>query len=195
MKLSLSALSLGIAATLVAFPIDPLISQYMTHTDGADGTIALAQEQQSLDLTLTGHKREVRTNRQGLPEVVWLSLEGGLLKPPPRLQPGDVVRYTISGNNRTEQPIRGLVLNDDIPENMVIVLGTARVENGTASITYSADGGQSYSPSPMIRERRSDGTLVSRPAKPEEYTHVRWTFTEPIPAKSSVGGSYQVRLQ
>jgi len=192
MKLSLSALSLGIAAALVAFPIDTLISRQITHQDG---TIALAQEEQALNLTLVGHKREVRTNRAGLPEVTWISLEGSLLKPAPRLQPGDVVRYTISGNNRTEQPIGGLVLNDDIPQNMVIVLGTARVENGAANITYSADGGNTYSPSPMIRESRPDGTFVSRPAEPEEYTHVRWAFTEPVAAKSSVAGSYQVRLR
>lgn len=192
MKLSFSALSLGIAAALVAFPIDTLLSSQITHQDG---TIALAQEQQALNLTLVGHKREVHTNRQGLPEVTWISLEGSLLKPAPRLQPGDVVRYTISGNNRTEQPISGLVLNDDIPQNMVIVIGSARVEGGTAQITYSADGGKTYSPSPMIRETRPDGTFVSRPANPEEYTHVRWTFTDPVAAKSSVGGSYQVRLQ
>ena len=192
MKLSLSALSLGLAAALVAFPIDTLISRQLTHQDG---TIAVAQEQQALTLNLVGHKREVRTNRQGLPEVTWISLEGNLLQPAPRLQPGDVVRYTISGNNRTEQPISGLVLNDDIPQNMVIVLGTARVENGVGEITYSADAGKTYAVSPMIRETRPDGTLVSRPANPEEYTHVRWTFTEPVAAKSNVAGSYQVRLQ
>ena len=192
MKLSLSALSLGIAAALVAFPIDTIISRQVGHRDG---TIAQAQQQQALDLNLVGHKREVRTNRAGLPEVTWIALEGTLLQPAPRLVPGDVVRYTISGNNRTEQPISGLVLNDDIPSNMTIVLGSARVESGQASISYSADGGKTYSPSPMIRETRSDGTLVSRPARPEEYTHVRWSFTTPVAAKSNVQGSYQVRLR
>jgi len=194
MKLSLSVLRLGIATALVAFPLDTLIARQLGHIPGADGTIALAQ-QQALDLNLVGHKREVRTNSKGLPEVTWIALEGGFLQAAPRLQPGDVVRYTISGNNRTEQPIAGLILDDDIPENMVIVLGTARVDSGTATITYSADGGKTYSPSPMIRETRPDGTLVSRPATPEEYTHVRWAFTEPVAAKSAVAGSYQVRLQ
>ena len=181
-----------LAAALVAVPIDTVFTSQLTDRNS---TIALAQQQQALDLNLVGHKREVRTNSKGLPEVTWIALEGGFLQPAPRLQPGDVVRYTISGNNRTEQPIAGLTLNDDIPENMVILLGTARVDNGTGSIDYSADGGKTYSRSPMIRETRPDGTLVSRPATPEEYTHVRWAFTEPVAAKSTVAGSYQVRLQ
>jgi uncharacterized repeat protein (TIGR01451 family) len=189
---SFATFSLGLAAALVAFPVDTLLTRQITHQDG---TIALAQEQEPLALILTGHKREVRTNREGLPEVTWVSLDGGFLKLAPRLQPGDVVRYTITGKNNTDRPIGGLVLNDDIPRDMVIVLGTARVDSGTATITYSADGGNTYSPSPMIREARPNGTFVSRPAEPEEYTHVRWAFTQPVPAQSSVAGSYQVRLK
>ena len=192
MKISLSTLSLGLAAALVAVPIDTVLTRSFT---AANPVVAQAQEQQALDLVLKGHKRTVRQNPEGLPEVAWVSLDGTLLQPAPDLQPGDVVRYTISGNNRTEQPITGLVLNDDIPEGMVIVPGSALIEQGTGRLTYSVDNGENYSPSPMVRETREDGTLVSRPANPEEYTHVRWTFTEPVPAKSSVQGSYQVRLQ
>lgn len=181
-----------LAAALVVVPIDTIFTSQFSDRNS---TIAQAQQQQALDLSLTGHKREVRTNRAGLPEVTWISLEGGVLQPAPRLVPGDVVRYTISGNNRTEQPISGLVLNDDIPSNMTIVIGSGRVESGQGTITYSADAGKTYSPSPMIRETRPDGTLVSRPATAEEYTHVRWAFTSAVAAKSSVQGSYQVRLR
>lgn len=186
MKFSQLALSFGVASAFAILPIDAIL----THSNPA-----LAQTQQALNLTLEGHKRQVQTNAQGLPEVVWVAINGGSTENSPNLRPGDVVRYTIRGNNRTDQPISGLVLNDDIPSNMIIVLGSATVDQGAATLTYSADGGQTYSRTPMIRENRPDGTFISRPAEPEEYTHVRWSFTEPVAARSAVQGSYQVRLR
>ena len=66
-----------LAAALVVVPIDTIFTSQFSDRNS---TIAQAQQQQALDLSLTGHKREVRTNRAGLPEVTWISLEGGVLQ-------------------------------------------------------------------------------------------------------------------
>ena len=155
---------------------------------------AIAQTQQSLELELVGELRVVRKNWRGEQEVAWRNLDGGFFRSAPTVRPGDVIRYTVSGNNRTDQPISGLVLTDDLPANMVYVMDSA-VSVGGATITYSIDGGQTYTANPTIQVRLPDGTFETRPAPADRYTHVRWTFQSAVPAKSSVNGQYQVRVQ
>lgn len=193
MKRPLSTVILALAMALALSPLETLV---MPRFAGRHSAIAQAQQQQDLTLTLVAHKRSVRQNRQGQPEVVWQSLEGSFLRPAPRISPGDVIRYTISGNNQTEQPISGLVLTDDIPENATYITNSAGVEGSSqAQITFSIDGGQTYSDNPTLRVVQPDGTEDVRPAPPELYTHIRWTFQTPVAAKSTTGGSYQVRVQ
>lgn len=189
MKRSLPLAGAGLALTLALAPLDfaPLASRLGSQP-------VLAQAQQSLELELTGQLRVVRRNWRGEEEIAWKSLESSFLRPAPTVQPGDVLRYTVSGNNRTEQPIGGLVLTDDLPANTVYVMGSAAAV-GTAQITYSIDGGQTYTANPTIRVTLPDGRVETRPAPADRYTHVRWTFTGAVPAKSSVSGQYQVRVQ
>lgn len=154
----------------------------------------VAQTQQSIDLALTGHLRSVEKNWRGEEKVVWRDLNGGFFRGAPTVRPGDVLRYTINGNNKTEQPVSGLVLTDDLPENTVYVIGSAASVGG-ASITYSIDGGTTYTTQPTVQVTLPDGTVETRPAPADRYTHVRWTFAGAIPAKSNVSGQYQVRVQ
>jgi uncharacterized repeat protein (TIGR01451 family) len=193
LKSAASFLGLGLATALVVVPLETSLISRVT---GTDVTVAQAQQQQSLVLALAAHKRTTRTNILGQPEVVWESLEGGLLRPAPRVQPGDVVRYTISGNNQTEQPISGLVLTDDIPPNAVYIMNSAAVEGGgKAIVTYSIDSGRTYNANPTITVTLPDGKQEVRPAPANLYTHVRWTFQSPVAARSTLSGVYQVRVQ
>lgn len=151
-------------------------------------------QRQNLELELTGQLRVEQKNWRGETVVAWRDLEGGLFRPAPQVKPGDVLRYTISGNNRTEQPISGLVLTDDLPTNTVYVMGSAASVGG-ATITYSIDGGKTYTANPTIRVTLPDGSVETRPAPADRYTHVRWTFPSAVPAKASVSGQYQVRVR
>ncbi|WP_339374407.1 hypothetical protein [Picosynechococcus sp. PCC 8807] len=182
---SLPFFGVGLALTLSFAPlhISPLTPQPV-----------LAQTQQNLDVELAGHLRVIEKNWRGEQKVAWRSLEGGFMRPAPRVKPGDTIRYTVSGNNRTEQPISGLVLTDDLPANTVYVMGSAASVGG-ATITYSIDGGKTYSANPTIRVTLPDGRVETRPAPAERYTHVRWTFQNAVPARASVNGQYQVRVQ
>lgn len=186
MKRSLFLLALAFTTSLgtASINLPPLVVQ---------PAIAQTQEQ-SLELALVGELKVTRTNWRGQQEVAWRNLEGGFLRSAPTIKPGDIVRYTVSGNNRTDQPISGLVLTDDLPANMVYVMDSA-VSVGGATITYSIDGGKTYTANPTIQVRLSDGTVATRPAPADRYTHVRWTFQSAVPAKGSVNGQYQVRVQ
>jgi len=189
MKRSLPLAGAGLALALILAPLDfaPVVSRLGSQP-------VLAQAQKAMELNLVGQLRTVRRNWRGAEEIAWQSLESSFLRPAPTVQPGDILRYTISGNNRTDQPIGGLVLTDDLPANTVYVMGSAAAV-GNAQITYSIDGGQTYTANPTIRVTLPDGRVETRPAPADRYTHVRWTFTSPVAAKSSVSGQYQVRVQ
>jgi uncharacterized repeat protein (TIGR01451 family) len=188
MKLSLTSISLGLAAALVAMPVDSLLSSAFTHRDS---TVAVAQVQQPVTVTLKGEKRQVRRNDRGLPEVTWIALDKTTNS---RLQPGDVVRYTLIGRNHTNKPISNFTLNNQVPRSTVMVLNSARIDQGQGTITYSINRGASYSPSPVVQEKKANGT-VNRPAYAEEYTNVRWTFSGPLPPQGIFQASYQVRVR
>lgn len=190
MKRSLLFLGTGFALTLSLAPSNftPFVNQF-----GSQPVLAQSQ-QQNLELELVGHLRTIEKNWRGEEKVAWRSLEGGFLRAAPTVKPGDIVRYTVSGNNRTEQPIAGLVLTDDLPANTVYVMGSAASVGG-ATVTYSIDGGKTYTAKPTIQVTLPDGRVETRPAPAERYTHVRWTFQNAVPAKSTVSGQYQVRVQ
>ncbi|ANV84859.1 hypothetical protein AWQ21_11000 [Picosynechococcus sp. PCC 7003] len=153
-----------------------------------------AQQNRQVDLKLAGHLRVIERNWRGQTQVAWRSLEGTALRPAPKVKPGDIVRYTISGNNQTNQAVSGLVLTDDLPANTVYVMNSAATVGG-ATITYSIDGGRTYTANPTIQVTLEDGRTATVPAPPERYTHIRWTFSGAVPPRSAVSGQYQVRVQ
>lgn len=92
--------------------------------------------------------------------------------------PGDVVRFTLRFTNTTDQPVRDVVFSNPVPEGMRYVAGSAAAGAGNATITFSIDGGASYSPQPTIEVTDENGERRRVPASPETYTHVRWTVTD-----------------
>ena len=92
--------------------------------------------------------------------------------------PGDVVRFTLRFTNTTEQPVRDVVFSNPVPEGMRFVAGSATAGASNATITFSIDGGASYSPQPMVEVTDESGERRRVPAPPETYTHVRWTVTD-----------------
>ncbi|WP_353258651.1 hypothetical protein [Prochlorothrix hollandica] len=192
MKRSLTLFGAGLA---LALSLAPLNGTPLANSLGSQPVLAQAQ-QQSLELELVGQRRIVRKNWRGQEEIAWQSLGSSFLRPAPTVQPGDILRYSISGNNRTDQPISGLILTDDLPSNTVYVMNSAQtLGGGTAQITYSIDGGKNYTANPTIQVTLADGSIVTRPAPADRYTHVRWNFQSAVPAKSSVSGLYQVQVQ
>jgi uncharacterized repeat protein (TIGR01451 family) len=190
MKHSLPWASLGLALALTFAPVAPL------PLGSAPALSQTQTQQQNLELELTGQLRVTRRNLRGQEEIAWQSLESSFLRPAPTVQPGDILRYTISGNNRTDQPIGGLVLTDDLPPNTIYVMGSAAATgNGNPVITYSIDGGKTYTANPTIQVTLPDGRVETRPAPADRYTHVRWTFQNPVAARATVTGQYQVRVR
>ena len=62
-------------------------------------------------------------------------------------------------------------------------------------MTYSIDGGKSFSPQPTVEERQADGTVKRAPAPVSMYTEVRYEWAEPLAAGAKLEASYKVRVK
>ena len=148
------------------------------------------QAKRQVQLNLTAAKKIVQQTSDGKPQVSWQSLQGNVT-----VQPGDVIRYTVTGANTGSRPTTNLVVTQPIPKQTAYVLNSSSTIKSTATVTYSIDNGKTFVAKPTVQVKLADGKVETRPAPAEVYTHVRWKFTDAIAAKSTVGAVYQVRVK
>ncbi len=154
--------------------------------------VAIAQNAKKgqVQLRLEAAKRIVQ-QVQGKQQVSWQALQGQAT-----VQPGDILRYTLTGANNGERGVKNLAIKQPVPKGMMFVLNSATAE-GTrdAEITYSIDGGRSFTEKPTVRVALANGKTEVRPAPASAYTHVRWRFSNEVPAKGMIKGTYQVQVR
>lgn len=105
--------------------------------------------------------------------------------------PGSIVVYTISAKNTGTQPADNVVVTNPIPKQMRYIDGSA-TGNGT-DITFSVDGGKKYAKPDKLNVKDAAGK--PRPATPEDYTHVRWTFNSSLQAGQESPVSYRAQVK
>ncbi|MEA5572540.1 hypothetical protein [Calothrix sp. UHCC 0171] len=147
------------------------------------------QKQPMVKLQLGAEKQVLSKDIQGKTKTTWQALQGQVT-----VQPGDVLRYTLTGANQSDRPVKNLTFNQPIPRGMVYILKSANA-NTNAKITYSIDGGRSFVENPRVKVTLPNGKVEEKPAPAEVYTHIRWNFPNAIAAKSAVNGIYQLRVR
>jgi uncharacterized repeat protein (TIGR01451 family) len=110
------------------------------------------------------------------------------------VQPGTVLRYTVKGQNAGDRAAEKLVITQPVPAKTAYVLGSATSQH-EAKLTYSIDQGKSFVEAPTVQVKRPDGTVETRPAPAEAYTHVRWSFTQALNPKAAIAAAYQVKVR
>lgn len=121
-------------------------------------------------------------------KVTWQALQGQAV-----VQPGDVLRYTVAGENKSDRPVKNLTLNQPIPKGMQYVLKSATATNN-AKITYSIDA-RTFVENPTIQVKLANGKVETKPAPATAYTHIRMNFNSSVPAKAIVKGTYEVQVR
>ena len=86
--------------------------------------------------------------------------------------PGDVMLYTISFENVGTAPAEDIVINNPMPNNSKYRIGSAAGKN--TKITFSIDGGKFFGDPEQLVVKDKSGKEWK--AKPESYTHIRWTY-------------------
>ena len=124
---------------------------------------AVAQEQGHLNVTTTVQKQEVTVNDSGEAETRLVAADS--------VVPGESVVYTITFQNISDEPAASVVITNPISEDLTYVDGSA-FGPGTV-IQFSTDGGQNFAAADELTVI-DDG--VSRPAGPDDFTHIRWVM-------------------
>lgn len=100
------------------------------------------------------------------------------------VDPGQVLVYTLSYANKGDEKATNVVVDNQIPKEVVYILGSASGEGSV--ITFSINDGKDYKrPSLLTYEvKGQDGKTVRKIASPEQYTNIRWVITEVPPGGS-----------
>lgn len=181
-------LGLGTLALIGAAPFatnQPVLAQLQ----GVKEVIAQAVLRPEVKLTLTADKQLIELDKNGKERISWETLEGKV-----KVQPGDVLRYTVDGSNSGDVAAKGLSITQPVPQQTEYVLESAG-NNSNAEIVYSIDGGQNFVAKPEIEVALPDGTTEMQPAPAEMYTHIQWNFNDDLVSAQSVKASYNVSVQ
>ncbi len=107
--------------------------------------------------------------------------------------PGDTVRYDLRFTNTQRVAVRNVTFDNPVPTGMRYVAGSAGADRANVSVTYSIDGGRTYSAEPTV-QRVVDGRRVNVPAGPEQYTHIRWIVQGDLPPGGRVTAVFRAQL-
>lgn len=178
-------------SAIAAFTAVPLLhnSPAQANFVQAGSNLVKRLTQPEVKLHLAAHKKTVQLDKNGQAQISWQDLGGKAV-----VQPGDVLRYRITGSNIGDGAARNLVLNQAVPAQMSYVLNSAG-SNANLQVTYSINGGQSFSAQPTIQVKQADGSTIEKPAPAELYTHVRWQAQGDLPPTRNVVASYEVKVR
>jgi uncharacterized repeat protein (TIGR01451 family) len=188
---SLGAITIGATTISSAFPGAEMIG--LSPSALAQSRLAQnAQRSQAVQMQLSAQKQVITKDAQGKPQTTWQSMNPAAAS----VQPGDVLRYTLTSKNQSNQPVKNLVLTQPVPKGTVFVLNsvTAAAAQDTV-VLYSIDQGKTFVPQPTIQVRDANGQMVTRPAPAEAYTHVRWQVRQALPPAATLQNSYQVKVR
>lgn len=139
----------------------------------------LAWSQGTLDVQTTVQKETVTLNEEGEQVKTLVSAESVI--------PGERVVYTITFRNTGEDPADDVVITNPISENLTYVPGSAfgpgmQLQFSIDGVTFAA-----------AEDLTVDEDGESRPARPEEYRHIRWVMQSDL--MSGAQGSVRFTAQ
>ena len=111
--------------------------------------------------------------------------------PAAKVIPGTEVIFTQRYKNVSKESAENAVITNPIPGHMLYKEGSAQGEG--ARITYSVDNGQSYNIPAKLFVYDAAGRKF--PARAKDYTHIRWTFTRPLPSGGTGEVSFRAILE
>lgn len=125
--------------------------------------------QTHLDVQTTVQKEEVFVNAAGEKETRLITAE--------RVVPGETVFYTITFSNISDEVADNVVITNPLAKDLVYVDGSATGEG--MDIQFSADDGKVFAAAAELTVTVDGET---RPAKAEDFTHVRWVMRNDLAA-------------
>lgn len=111
--------------------------------------------------------------------------------PAAKVLPGSEVIFTTRYENVSKEKAENAVITNPMPEHMLYKRRSAR--GAGARVMFSVDNGKSYNiPSQLFV---MDAAGRKFPAQPKDYTHIRWTFENPLPSGAKGEVSFRAILK
>jgi uncharacterized repeat protein (TIGR01451 family) len=177
----------GLAAiALVTVPLLSTTPVWAQLQQVGQAAVETLQQKPQVQLQLSAELKVVDRDEKGQPVTSWKPLSE-------TVKPGDILRYSVAGQNLGDRPIDNLVINQTIPAQLKYVLNSTVQPAGMAAL-YSIDSGKTFVANPTIQVKLADGTLETRPAPAEAYTHIQWTIPTAA-ANTSTNVSYQLEVR
>ncbi|AFY40806.1 hypothetical protein [Nostoc sp. PCC 7107] len=145
-------------------------------------------KQQALKLVLAAEKQVLVKDEQSKQKITWQALNNKAI-----VKPRDILRYTLTGENISDRPLKNINFNQPIAKGMVYVLKSANF-TGNAKISYSIDGGRSFVENPTIKVTLPNGNIQTQSAPASAYTHLRF-YSPVIAAKTTLKFTYQTQVR
>lgn len=106
--------------------------------------------------------------------------------------PGETVIFKNIVENKNNTPAKDIVVNNQIPKEITFVEALSSDLKNT-QLEYSVDGVSFNKADKIMVKDKQTGSM--RTARPEEYNHVRWIYTQAIPAKTKMEFNYTGTLK
>jgi hypothetical protein len=146
-------------------------------------------------------QRQLASANGGRPEVK-VQLSGTVVREGKALsldkvenvKPGEILDWQIVSSNDGTGAARDYKTVGHIPTGTQLIAGSAAGDSGS-TVTYSVDGGKTFSSQPIIEERQADGSVKQVPAPVSMYTEVRYEWSDALAAGGKLSASYRVRVK
>lgn len=109
------------------------------------------------------------------------------------VNPGEVLHWTISSENKGDGAAKDYKVVGKIPAGTEFIADSAKPE-GLAKVTYSLDG-KNFSAQPMIEEKQADGSVKSVPAPTSLYKQVCFEWENSLNPNEKLNASYDVKVK
>jgi uncharacterized repeat protein (TIGR01451 family) len=152
------------------------------------GCAAFAQRQLK---SAAGGRPEVKVELMGSVERAGQHLS---LDKVENVKPGEVLDWQIVSSNDGTAEAHDYKAVGHVPEGTSFVAGSANAESGS-NVTYSIDGGKTFSTQPVVEERQADGSVKRVAAPASMYTEVRYEWSDALAAGGKLSASYKVRVK
>ena len=183
--------SLGIAFGLTLFASDIQISKAGQTQPALEKPGASKPAANPITLVLVSERKVIQRDELGRPKTLWKQTA-----PNTKINPGDVIRYTVVTHNVSDRPISNLAVTQPVPSGTIYTLDSAATEgSGKVETLYSIDGGKSYSGKPKVAVTLADGKIEVRNAPAEAYTHIRWRFENAVAPDFACKLSYRIHVR
>lgn len=110
--------------------------------------------------------------------------------PASKVLPGETVQYNTFFENISNKPADNINIVNPIPKHLVYLPNSAQGKN--SQVVFSVDGGKHYGKAGTLQVRGNDGKLY--PAKPSDYTHIKWHYLGNLAPSTRQAVSFRARL-